>query len=217
MAYPTPILLHNSKFRQYKLRKNDKWYVIRQKIRSPEQLLWFIEKYQPTDVYQTVSWWLNPQSLNGKRANLPDYNGRNKKQIKEAKIKHFLANTFLGSDYIMDFDDKDYSDRSEGSQSNLRLAKLKLWELGFKDFLTMRTGKGYQLLVKDFNEWAKKGIKATMPRDREYQYQRKMNELTKILLQAKIKWDYKVSIDTRRVFRVPNTIHNNGNIIKILT
>ncbi len=217
MAYPIPTLLHNSKFRQYKLRKNDKWYVIRQKIRSSEQLLQLIESYQPTDVYQTVSWWLNPQSLNGKRINLPNYNGRNKKQIKEVKIKHFLSNIFLGSDYIMDFDDKDYPNRSDGSLSNLGLAKLKLKEIGFKNFLTMRTGRGYQLLVKDFNEWAKKGLRATMPRDREYQYQRKMNELTKLLLQAKIRWDYKVSTDTRRVFRVPNTVHNNGNIIKILT
>jgi hypothetical protein len=127
-----------------------------------------------------------------------------------------LNNIFLGSDYIMDFDDKDYHNGSEGSQNQLKLSKLKLNELGFNDFLTMRTGKGYQLLVMDFNAWAKKDIKVVMPRDREFQYQRKMAELTKKLLEAKITWDYKVSTDTRRIFRVPNTLHNNGNIIKIL-
>ena len=215
MEYPMPILLHNSQFRQYKLRRNDKWYVIMKKIRSPEQLFNFIEKYQPTDVYQTVSWWLNPQSLKGKRISLPEYNGRNKKQIKEIRIKHFISSIFLGSDYIMDFDDKDYPNGSEGSLSNLKLAKLKLEEIDFKDFITMRTGKGYQLLVKDFNEWAKNS-KALMPKDKEYHYQRKMSELSKELLHAKIKWDYKVSTATRRVFRVPNTLHNNGNLIRIL-
>jgi hypothetical protein len=216
MTYPSPFILHNSQFRQYKLRKKDKWYIIRKKIRSPEHLLGYIEKMQPTDVYQTVSWWLNPNSLSGKRANLPEYNGRNKKEIKKAKIEHFLNSIFLGSDYIMDFDDKDYSNGSEGSQSQLKLSKLKLNEIGLKDFLTMRTGKGYQLLVMDFNAWAKKDMKAVMPRDREFQYQRKMEELTKKLLEAKITWDYKVSTDTRRIFRVPNTLHNNGNIIKVL-
>lgn len=216
MTYPLPYILYNSKFRQYKLRKKDKWYIIRTKIKSPEQLLEYIERLQPTDVYQTVSWWLNSNSLAGKHIILPAYNRRNKKEIKEIRTEHFLNNVFLGSDYIMDFDDKDYPNGSEGSQSQLKLSKLKLNELGFKDFLTMRTGKGYQLLVMDFNAWAKKDMKAVMPRDREFQYQRKMAELTKKLLEAKIIWDYKVSTDTRRIFRVPNTLHNNGNIIRII-
>ena len=252
MTYPLPYILYNSKFRQYKLRKKDKWYIIRTKIKSPEQLLEYIERLQPTDVYQTVSWWLNSNSLAGKHiilpaytaykrnkreikevkteyflnsiflgrgylmVALPKYNRRNKKEIKEIRTEHFLNNVFLGSDYIMDFDDKDYPNGSEGSQSQLKLSKLKLNELGFKDFLTMRTGKGYQLLVMDFNAWAKKDMKAVMPRDREFQYQRKMAELTKKLLEAKIIWDYKVSTDTRRIFRVPNTLHNNGNIIRII-
>ena len=217
MTYPSPFILRNSQFRQYKLRKNDKWYIIRKKIRSSEQLLRYIEKMQPTDVYQTVSWWLNPNSLSGKRANLPKYNGKNKTQIKYARINHFLNNIFLGSDYIMDFDDKDYKAGQDEGRSNLQLAKLKLQELGFKEFLTMRTGKGYQLLVMDFNEWAKKDMKAVMPRDREDFYLSKMRTLTKILLASKIKWDYGVSVDTRRIFRVPNSVHNNGNIIKVLT
>ena len=130
---------------------------------------------------------------------------------------YFLSSIFLGSDYIMDFDDKDYKNGQEDSRSNLELAKLKLQEMGFREFLTMRTGKGYQLLVIDFNKWAKKDMKAVMPRDREDFYLSKMRILTKILLASKIRWDYRVSVDTRRIFRVPNSVHNNGNIIKVLT
>ena len=208
-------IIPNSQFRQYKMRKGDKWFILNKKIRRDNQLLEYMLKIQPTDVYQTVSYWLNPTRLGSKKFNSPKYTG-DKKIIKGAKLSHFLANLFLGSDYIMDSDDKDYTNGQDESRSNLQLAKLKLQELGFKEFLSLRTGRGYQLLVMDFNEWAKKDMKAVMPRDREEFYLLKMRKLTKILLDAKIKWDYKVSIDTRRIFRVPNTLHNNGNIVRIL-
>ena len=214
-TYPIPKLLPNSQFRQYKLRKNERWFILNKKIRTDKQLLSYLYIIQPTDVYQSVSYWLNPTRLGGKKFNAPEYKG-NKGKIKEAHANYFLSSIFLGSDYIMDFDDKDYKNGQEDSRSNLQLAKLKLQELGFKKFLTMRTGRGYQLLVMDFNEWAKKDMKAVMPRDREDFYISKMRKLTRILLNSKIVWDYKVSVDTRRIFRVPNSVHNNGNIIKIL-
>jgi hypothetical protein len=115
----------------------------------------------------------------------------------------------------MDFDDKDYASTDEAI-NNLVLAKLGLKQLGFKKFMTIRTGKGYQLFVFDFNEWAKKGLKAVMPRDREYAYLNKMRLLTSKLKDMKIKWDYDVSCDTRRICRVPNTYHNNGNLIRVI-
>ena len=217
VAYQTiPKILPNSQFRQYKLRKNERWFVLNKKIRTSQQLLEYINKINPTDVYQSVSYWLNPTRLGSKKFNAPTYKG-DKTIIKEAHSNYFLSSIFLGSDYIMDFDDKDYKNGQEDSRSNLELAKLKLQEIGFKEFLTMRTGRGYQLLVMDFNEWAKKDMKAVMPRDREDFYLVKMRKLTRMLLASKIRWDYRVSVDTRRIFRVPNSVHNNGNIIKVLT
>lgn len=170
-----------------------------------------------TDAYNTVSWWLNPQMLTRKHVALPEYRTKkDKKRIKEARIQAFLSNIFLGSDYIMDFDDKDYQNGQSEALENVKLAKLALSELGFNDFLLMRTGRGYQLLVFDFNKWAKQGMKAVMPRDREQFYLQKMKKLTEMLKAKGIKWDYDVSCDTRRICRVPNTYHNNGNLITII-
>ena len=214
-----PYLLPNSQFRQYKLRrienKGERWLVIRKKIRTSEQLLSYIAAFKPTDVYQTISYWLNPDKLSTKKTALPKYEG-NKEKIKEAKIRAFMGNIFIGSDYIMDFDDKDYAKGTAESLDNVKLAKLALNELGMKEFMLMQTGRGYQLLVFDFNKWAKNGLKAILPRDREYVYLQRMKKLTEMLKSRKIKWDYGVSCDTRRICRVPNTFHNNGNLIKIV-
>ena len=214
-----PHILSNSQFRQYKLRriegKGEKWLVIRKKIRTPEQLASYIGPFKPTDVYQTISYWLNPDKLSTKKTTLPEYRG-NKETLKEAKIRAFLGNMFIGSDYIMDFDDKDYAKGMVDSLDNVKLAKLALNKLGMKEFMLMRTGRGYQLLVFDFNGWAKNGLKATMPRDREYAYLQRMKKLTELLKSMGIKWDYGVSCDTRRICRVPNTTHNNGNLIRIV-
>jgi hypothetical protein len=216
-----PYLLPNSQLRQYKLRriegKGERWLVIRKKIRTPEHLSSYIDSFKPTDVYQTISYWLNPQKLSTKRIALPKYTG-NKEMLKEAKINAFLSNMFIGSDYIMDFDDKDYANGNIEALDNVKLAKLALNELGMKDFMLMRTGRGYQLLVFDFNDWAKKGLKAVMPKDREHIYLQRMKKLTEILRANGIKWDYGVSCDTRRICRVPNTIYNGdaNKIIKIV-
>ena len=201
MAYPTtPALFYNTQFRQYRLRlEGNKFHKIKYKIRTPKELKAILDKMMPEDVYQTISWWLNPEDLGQKRVNSPG--------------SPRLDNLFLGSDYLMDFDEKDYQERSE-MLHNIRLAQIYLKEHGMIQQVLMRTGRGYQLVVIDFFEWAK--VKVESPRDREYAYGYKMRKLTKDMLNKGIKWDSDVSIDTRRIFRVPNTMHRNGKKIMII-
>ncbi len=204
--YPIfPILLYNSKFRHYRIKcigKNRKEYFkkLNKKIYNSKQLKNYLDRYNPIDVYQTISWWFNPQLLGSRR-----------------NVKGFplLNNFFLGSDYLMDFDIGDYTNKLE-MINNVKLAILSLREVGFIHYILLRTGQGYQLIITDFNIKTKEKLKAVFPRDREYAYGMKMKELTDKLIKMKVKWDWRVSIDTRRLCRVPNTLHRNGNTIKIL-
>lgn len=195
-----PILFYNSRFRQYRFRIRDNVFMkVKAKIRNAKELKALIEQYKPIDVYQTVAWWLNPNTLGPKR-------------IKKAGYR-ILNNFFLGSDYIMDFDLKDYASEEE-MVDNLCRARLLLERMGMKEHTVIKTGKGRQLLVTDFDKWVKLSI--GNPMDREYAYGFKMKLLTETMMKSGIKWDDKVSTDTRRIFRTPGTLHQNGNTIKIL-
>lgn len=207
-SYPTmPVLFKQSQFRQYRLRlSGNTFFKIKEKIYNPEQLKAILDKLRPTDTYQTVSMWLNPAFLGAKNITKPKYPLPRHLlyQRTESRINAILDNLFLSSNYLMDFDLKDYKDSSE-MLSNVSLARLFLQEHGMKDQLLMKTPSGgRQLLVMDFDKWA--NIHIANPRDREYAYSRKMKVLTDMLIKANIHWDDKVSLNTRAVFRTANTI-----------
>ena len=213
MYNSTPTLLPMSKFRHYRVRlKDNKFVKIKDKIHTPEQLKKHLDKLMPFDVYNTISWWLNPEYLGSRKAQMPKF--RSKEAMVEYRTNNLLNNFFLGSDYMMDFDGDDYKSKEE-MLDNVKLAKLKLNEMGLHDFTLVRTGRGYQLWVMDFWKWAKISVKH--PRDREYACQKKMVKLTSELRKAGIKWDYNVSIDTRRLARVIKTFHRNGVLIEKIT
>ena len=200
-----PRLISNYKWRHYRVRikkanGKDIWIKINTKIYSKFHLKKELDKIYPvpTDVYQSVSWWLIPEHL-GAKSNRKGY--------------PILDNFFLGSDYIMDFDLRDYAGINDIFK-NIQLAKIELNNLNMYNLKFIKTGRGYQLLNQDFNKWA--NVHVTHPRDREKAYQDKMIKLTNILLSRKIKWDSDVSRDTRRIFRVINTRHFNGEIIKLI-
>lgn len=215
MTYPTtPILLYNSQFRHYRMRmKNNSFRKIQQKIYTPEQLKKLLDALMPQDVYQTVSWWMRPESLTIKPAKIPyptpDF------MLTEMKVVRHLDNFFIGSDFLMDFDKKDYKDQKE-MLDNVQLARLFLTEKGMKEFTLMKTPSGgRQLLVTDFNKWVNK--QTSNPLHRENLYGWKMNKLVKLLKGAGVKWDDEVSLDTRRIFRVPNTVGGAmGNRVQLI-
>lgn len=197
MTYPTmPVLFYKSQFRQYRVKARENVFVkIKDKIYTPVQLKAVLDELMPEDVYQTISWWMKPQELGLKK-------------IKKAGHS-ILSNFFLGSDYLMDFDLKNYKDNAE-LVSNVNLARLFLEQYGMKRLVIMKTPSGgQQVLVTDFNTWAK--VNVAHPKEREYAYLFKMKKLTKMLLDAGIKWDSDVSNDTRRIFRTPNTLRLSTN------
>jgi DNA primase catalytic subunit len=201
-----PIILPNSQFRQYRFRLKDGTFIkIKDKIRTQGDLIKYLKKYNPADVYQTASWWLNPQLLGSR--------------IEKKAGFRILQNFFLGMDFIFDFDADDYNSVIE-MQENLDKAIANFKSLGLNDYMVMETGRGFQVLFLDFNEWLLNQYPhirmIANPMDREMAYRAKLIKIVTGLKNKGIKFDYNVSIDTRRIFRVPNTFHRNGKLIKIV-
>jgi hypothetical protein len=190
----------------------DRFIKIREKIYTPVQLKQYLDAYNPIDCYQTVSLWKYPQYLGIKKLAKIPY-PTPKPLLQAERLRRFQDNLFLGSDFVLDFDQKDYKNPQE-MQANIVLAKQSLIKLGMTKHILMRTGAGQQLLVADFWEWA--NIHVAYPKDREYACLRSMQRLTRTLLDIGIKWDSAVSSDTRRIMRCPNTLHRNGNMIKLI-
>jgi hypothetical protein len=207
VTYPTtPVLLSDSRFRQFRIRtKNDTFLKLR-RIYSPEQLKKELDRIEPEDTYATISKWTNPERLGVKRLPKPKYPLPRNQLWRVAKYKtdKILNNNLLGCDFLMDFDLKDFKESKE-MENNVTLARLKLQELGMvKQILIKTPSGGRQILVMDFNKWA--NVKAWHPSDRENKYLQKMNKLCNILIKAGISWDIPVSKDVRRISRVPNSV-----------
>jgi hypothetical protein len=219
-----PILFFDSKFRHYRVRidKNN-FLKIKAKIYSPEQLKKILDSIPNiTGVYQTISTWLNPQYLSRKKV-------ERSSKIND-RIKDLESNFFMYCNYLMDFDRKDYKTEEE-MLYNLNLAKEFLVKQSMEKFVLQKTPHGgRQLIALDFPEWA--NIKVAYPKDREYAYGMKLKKLTEMLLTGKekptkeevkkakvnpyISWDYNVSLNTRSLFRTPNTLGDNGVRVKLI-
>lgn len=182
-------------FRHFRFRTGkDHWFKVYKKVHSPEDLRKFLVPLYPLDAYVTVSRWLNPTLLGPKKP-------------KDAGFK-ILKNHFLGSEYVMDFDVKDFESVEE-TQKMYERAVNTLVDMGFHRFEFIQTGGGYQLWVLDFEErWVKKRI--SHPLSNENHYMHRMRKLTQILRDKDISWDHKVSCDTRRVVRIWNSLHRSG-------
>lgn len=201
-----PVLMADSRFRQFRVRlKNDRFLKLR-RIYSPEQLKKELDKFMPEDCYQTIATFQNPELMGAKHTQEPSYPlPKNKLYLNaEYRINKILNNNLLKVDYLMDFDLKSYVDQNE-MLSNVSLARLFLQEHGMKEHILMKTPSGgRQLLIADFDKWA--NVHEAMPSKRESAYLLKMKQLTEMLKKAGVEWDWHVSNDTRRICRVPNSV-----------
>lgn len=187
-----PVLPHNSHQRQFKLKlENKKWVIIRKRIRTSRQLQHFLVKHAPIDVYVSVSRWLSSEQL---------WKG-------EMRTHKWIEKNFLGSDYIIDNDSNNYMEQLEKAYEFIKD------EFGGKDFIFIKTFRGGQMVWLDF-EKIMIDREFNYPFDREYYYRKKMIELTDLLEVLNIKFDYKVSKDTHRIYRVGNTLHRNGVVCR---
>jgi len=182
----SPTLMHDSNHRQYKLLLRDGRMLVLRKIYRPEQLQKICIEFCPISVYQSISLWLNPERLAG----------RNIQKDKWAN------NNFLDSDFIFDLD------KEHSTTWNLNNA------IGFCSqfkHTIVRTGNGYHFWV--FN-WRTPRFYSS-PFQREAMCLKDMKAFAKSAKEF-FEFDLPVSIDTRRIARVPGTMHQSGKLIRIL-
>lgn len=187
-----PMLLRDSPRRQYRLLLRDYTMVaLGRKITKPEQLQKLCVKLLPVAVYQTVSRWVFPEVLSNRGK--PKHGG-----------SRWTKNLFLDSDFIIDLDPK------HCTQHNLTLL---METLAGYDTTIVRTGNGYHFWIWD---WRKDRHFITKPFDREMKCKREMEKFVGSLKDKGIEFDYSISMDTRRIARVPNTLHQNGTVCKVI-
>jgi DNA primase catalytic subunit len=190
-----PVLPHDSKFRQYRLKLFDgKWCKIRSQITSPRQLQKYLIKYAPQEVYVSSSCFLNSKVVGPKRWNKAGY-----------KV---ASNMFLFSDFVVDFDKKQFN-----NDWTLTLNEVKKVADYFALYnkLYVRTGNGFQMWLLDWDSKVRP-TKAMMPLEKENHYKQLKRNLVYKLSQAGFVFDCEISYDTRRVVRCWNTLHRNGTV-----
>lgn len=193
-----PVLLPDSKRRQYRLRLRDGTMInIKRKITKPAQLQKLCTKIKPVAVYQTISKWQNPELLT------------NKGNPCKGGYK-WLCNNFLGTDFLIDADKEHCNNHNLQKLANF--AKCNECD----GYMIIKTGNGYHYWI--FNPcFLNPHALIPNPFNREMHYLHKMRKTVNYLKHKGIKFDYEISMDTRRIARVPNTLHENGKTIKILS
>ena len=187
------------KFRHFRFRlPNGSFYKIKRKITNAQDLMPYLIEYSPLDVYYSTACWLNPHMIASKLD------------------KDILRNIMLSCDLSFDIDvNKDIK--------NLEEARLNAVELS--DFLSSRDiqprytafsgSKGFHIVCDD--PW--KGQYIDMdPHKRETFAVEKRKEIVEEVREEGVIFDEKVTVDTRRIIRVPSTIHSRtGNPCTVIS
>lgn len=183
-----PSLPIDSKFRQYRVRTWDNnWIKIQDTIRTPKDLQRWLIRLAPRDVYFMTSRFLNPTKVGPRvlRKYKPGYN--------------LAYNIFLGSELYFDFDYK-----------NIHELKLFLKELkkdGYNDLKVIETARGFHIWVLDFEQHHSELKGILNPKEREQKHKLLKTKIAKKYSSLGYKFDFQVTIDTRRIIRVPGTLH----------
>lgn len=187
-------LLPRSNFRQYKFILQDNRCVkIKDTINTVQKLQKHLIHYKPKAAYVSVGEFLNASNVGAKSKNF----------YKQGyKITN---NLFLRGDYVLEIDEND--------KENIFKAVQFLIEQGFEDLFFVKTNRGIHIHVNDF--WEKYcPKKLAMPGDRENYYKMKKTYLSQLLKREGIRFDYDTTVDTRRVVRIPFSLHEKGVVCK---
>ncbi len=170
---------------------------IRKDINNAKKLSKLLYRYAPTNAYYSVAKWLNASEVE------PAY-----------KAKSIMQGMFLGSDLAFDIDFKPFS------ISNIERARKETVKLvGFLEqkgieikYIAFSGGKGFHVLCKDPNRYLQEH-----PLQREEEAKKYRMALVGEITGNGIVIDRSVTIDTRRIIRIPGTINaKTGYACRIL-
>lgn len=203
-------------WRHYKLRFFDgTWKSIDQTVATIQDLRNQIVKYSmkygpPKDVYYSVGRWLSPATLTTKRH-------RGRKGREDYGQFKWGDNNFLGCELVLDFDEdiitfNEFARRiihdAKFVKSQVELAITVLNDNGYNDLTFVKTGRGVQTHV---NDWENKTItkRIELPGERENHYHQMLTNTAVKLMKAGVVFDFSVSKDVRRMTRMPYSIYGS--------
>jgi len=165
------------------------------RVRDASTLVSAMARFAPHHVYFTTSTWLDPQRL-GPR----DFK-------KAGKAGYPIAhNVFLDQGLFFDIDVA--GDLATAAQHLVVLRDLLHDRWGFQRFRGVYSGsKGFHLYVDDFKLRSFVEQVEADPRKREAQHPIAKAQFTEAALNAGIAVDAAVTLDPRRVLRVPGSVH----------
>lgn len=197
-----PWVPKDSNWHQYRVETFDgKWMKLWDKrIRSKSILRKNLLKsaiFPPRNVYYSVLKWLDPKSLGSSR----------------------VRNYCLGGPLLFDVDVKSseiYGDQTieKGIEAISSLEEFLIKTYSFNDFAYTFSGKrGFHLYVKDFDSL--NFGKDYYQLSREYIEKEVRTAIAKEVLEKGFTIDAQVTSDTRRVVRLPNTLHGGSGFLSV--
>jgi len=185
------------------LLENGSWLKV-WRVRSPDELRQKLIKFHPVAAYISTSTYLDPLhvSLKWKTQRRGEYKVR--------------QNTIMTSDFVPDFDDRYYNEAlkkyvpTDAKEDVQKAHDYLKDEAGFRKFKTANTKRGFHLWVLDSYEKRCRGKGPIRSHERELFMLHEKRNLANELLQHGVHFDYKVTVDTRRVVRLWGSLHQDG-------
>ena len=182
------------KFRHFRFRLLDgTFHKVKKKIRSPQALQKCIEDYTPLDIYYSTATWLNPHIIAGRLD------------------KDILKNIYISCDLSFDID---------VSNQIKTLTAAKTQTIALSDFLKTKGiriryyafsgSKGFHIVCDD--PWASEENEPE-PLKRELKAIERRKKLVQEASDSGLLFDQKVTVDTRRIIRLPGTINSKTGLV----
>jgi DNA primase catalytic subunit len=181
-------------FRHFRFRlPNGYFYKVKRKIRDSSDLREALIENEPLDVYYSVATWLNPHLLASKLD------------------KDILKNVILSCDLAFDIDVNEEIESLEDARSQAVALNDFLGSKGILVRYNAFSGsKGFHVVCDD--PWREE-ITEEDPRKREASAIERRKEIVQEAKERGLLFDGKVTIDTRRIIRVPGTVHSKTGVL----
>jgi DNA primase catalytic subunit len=187
-------LIQEVKFRHFRFRLLDGYfYKVKRKIRDSSDLQKCLAEVTPLDVYYSTACWLNPHI------------------IASRLDKDILKNIYISCDLSFDIDVSNKVNNLVEAKHQAIAVNDFLAEKGFKIRYSAFSGsKGFHIVCDD--PWKDENTEME-PKKREIKAIDERKKLVKEARDNKIIFDEKVTVDTRRIIRLPGTINSKTGLI----
>jgi DNA primase catalytic subunit len=187
-------LIPEVKFRHFRFRLLDGYfYKVKRKIRNSADLQKCLAEVTPLDVYYSTACWLNPHLISSKLD------------------KDILKNIYISCDLSFDIDVSNKVNNLGEAKHQAIAVNDFLASKGFKIRYSAFSGsKGFHIVCDD--PWKDENAEME-PKKRELKAVEDRKKLVKEAKDNKIIFDEKVTVDTRRIIRLPGTINSKTGLI----